>query len=135
MRRAMMFASGGITGWQPCVGIREQVDRACRAACRPAPVSGRIWPVLVAVGRAHFGDQADAADRRHVVADGAARGVERRAEPFFGGLDLEEVVEPDAEALELRREEPGQRIAELSRRSCAGADCAATDDQDRPPRR
>ena len=60
-----------------------------------------------------LGHRADAADRGHAVADRATGGVERRAQPLFGGLDLEEVVEAEPELLELDRGQTRERVAGL----------------------
>ena len=68
-------------------------------------------PLRTASPGAHFSDGADAADRGHAVAHGAARAVEGRAEPFIRGLDFEEVVQSEPELLELDRRDAGQRVA------------------------
>ena len=114
-RRAMTLASAGITGWQAWPGIENRWN-----SVSPAASSGserrrrrRGAPARTsAIG-------ADAADRRHVVADGAAGAVERRPQSFLGGFDLEEVLEAEPELLELRRREARQRIAGQRRRATA----------------
>jgi len=53
--------------------------------------------LLGAIPRPGFGDDAAAANRRNVVAGGAAGAVERRAESVLCGLDFREVLEAEAE--------------------------------------
>ncbi len=62
-------------------------------------------------GRAKLGDDAAAADDRHVVTDRAARAVERRPQAFIGRLDFEEILEAQPELLELRRRDSRERTA------------------------
>ena len=107
-RRAMTFASAGIDGWQRGSGPRTD-GTASRAACRRAR-RRRILPSRSRRRRA-LPRWADAADGRHVVADRAARAVERRSQSFFRGFHLEEIVEPEPESLELDRRDPRQRLA------------------------
>ncbi len=71
--------------------------------------------------RTQLGHRSGAADRRDVVADGAARAVEGGSEPLFARFDLEEVVQPQAELLELDRRESGQRRAQ--RIACLSGQC------------
>ena len=78
--------------------------------------------VLSTVGGAHFGDEADASDCRHVVADSATRSIERGAQPFLGGLHLEKIIQPDPEPLELGRQQPWQRIAKPGRLAVGRSD-------------
>ena len=49
----------------------------------------------------------------------AARAVECRSETFFGEFDLEKVVQPEPELLELHGRDAGQRVPGL-RRACLG---------------
>jgi len=83
--------------------------------------------VRVTPSRAHFRDRARAADGRHVVARGAAGAVERRPEPFFRGFDLEKVVEPQAELLELGGRDAGKRLARRRSAELRGQDDARPD--------
>ena len=71
--------------------------------------------VGVAVPGAHLRHRRDAADHRHVVTGRAARAVEQRAEAFARLFDLHEVVEPEAEGLELAGRDARQRIAGADR--------------------
>ena len=106
--------------------MEERVERRAVRAGERANLA-----VLVPVRGAHLGDEAR---RRPSPARCGRRAqlarVERRAEPFFGCLHLEKVVEPNPEALELGREKAGQRIAERSARSPAPAtDCQQAEQQ------
>src|SRR6185503_15659648 len=77
-------------------GNREQVKE------RFAGGVERLEPaVRGAASRADFRDRPGAADGGHVVAGGAARGVERGPEPFLRRFDFEKVVETEPELLEL----------------------------------
>ena len=80
---------------------------------------------------ADFGDRAHAADGRDGMARGAARAVERRPEPFLGGLDLEEVVATEAELLELSGGDAGQGIAGQRRPRLRDEDTRRGEDQGR----
>jgi hypothetical protein len=64
-----------------------------------------------AAAGANLGDRACASDRGHAVAHRAAGAVERRAKPFARAFDFQEIVEPDAELLELDRRHARKRIA------------------------
>ena len=99
--------------------VRLEHPTKLRALGRRAACVG--LSLLVAVSGANLGYEARPADGGHVVADGAACRVERRTEPLLGSLDLHEVVQADAEPLELRRQDAGQRIAERRRRHSCGA--------------
>ncbi len=66
---------------------------------------------LVAARRPDLGDHAGAANRRHAVADSAARAVERRAEPVFYRLDFREILEAQPELLEVAAGDSRQRIS------------------------
>ena len=79
----------------------------------PASVQPAKRAAAVPVSGADLEDHAAAADGRHVVTDGAARAVERRAKTFLGGFDLGEVVETQPEFAELLGRDAGQRIARL----------------------
>ena len=90
---------------------RVRHDRLTRVPRHREEVKERLPGVVqrleAAVGRSprhpQLGDGAGAAHRRHVVARGAAGAVEGRAEALLGGFHFEEVVEAEAELLELDR--------------------------------
>ena len=66
---------------------------------------------FVSARRPDFRHDARAPDRRHAVADRAARAVERRTEAVFDRLDLREIAETQAELLEFSAGDPRQRIS------------------------
>ena len=68
------------------------------------------FAVGVAAARAHLRHHAAAADRRDVVAGGAAGAVERRAQTFLRRLHLEEIVQPETELFELAGVRPGSGL-------------------------
>ena len=108
---------GGNDGWHACAA-----PRTGGTASRPTRRARRTRPCVVA----------DAGARPRAIAPlppmagtlwHAAQlvAVERRAQALLRGLDLEEVVEPEAELLELARRDARQRIAGLrAARCCAG---------------
>ena len=71
-------------------------------------------------------DGAGAADDGDVVAHGAARAVERRAEALVGRLDLEEVVEAEPELRELCGRDAGERLPRLRHPVCATTHAVAS---------
>src|SRR5262249_28936627 len=97
-------------GLTAVTGKREQVKER---------LAGSVERFELAVGvdlpGAQLGDRPRAADGRDVVADGAARPVERRTEALLGSLDLEEVFEAETELLEFDGRDPGERTPERLR--------------------
>ena len=95
---------------------REQVDQR---------VAGRIqcaeFARLQAIADPRFENDSTAADRRYIVADGAARAVERRPETILGCFDLHEIIEAEAKLREFDSGDPGQWIARLDL-ACLAAD-------------
>ncbi len=85
----------------------EQVNQRVARGVEP-----RMTAAAVAIAGPQLEDDAAAADRRHVVARGAARAVERGPETVIGRLDLGEVLEPEPELAELDRGDAGQRPAD-----------------------
>ena len=90
------------------VRVRRQYRLTSMARNREHVKEGVAGPVQrfelaarVPASGAQLGHRSGSADRRDVVADCAARAVKRRTQPFFGGFNLEEVVEPEAELLEF----------------------------------
>ena len=86
-------------------GHREQLKQRLARGIERLELALRVPP-----GRAQFENDAAAADGRHVVADRAARAVERRAEAFVRRLDFEEVLEAQSELRELGRRDAGERV-------------------------
>ena len=116
-RRAMTFASAGITGWQPCVGNREQVEqrlagrrrrprtRRLRRGRRRAPRAIGLAPPIAG----------------HVVAHGAARAVERRAEALLGVSTSRKSSSPRRNSSNSRGVRPGSGSPGRHARACADA--------------
>ena len=123
MRRAMMLASAGSTGWQPCVGF-EKRWKSVSSGEPSGSVSGRIAPCASRYAARTSDTRLTPPTAGTLWQTAQLRAVERRAEPFFRRLHLEKVVEADPEALELGREKAGQRIAE---RAAAAAPARAAD--------
>ena len=136
-RRAMIVASGGMSGWHAVPRNREQMEERFAGwierleLARGVDAPARISAIIAA-----------AADGRHAVAHGAARAVERRTQPFLGGFDLEKVVEAQAELLELdrascRAADRRARTRATARRVSAAqhSDRADADEARRPGRR
>ena len=76
------------------------------------------FAVRVATACPQLGHRSGSADRRDVVADGAARAVERRPQAFLARFNFEKIVEPEAELLELDRRDAGKRGAQRAARLC-----------------
>ena len=87
---------------------REQLEERL-----PRFVEGLELALGGPAGGTELENGAGAADRGDVVAHGAARAVERRAEALVGRLDLEEVVEAEPELRELRGRDAGERLPRL----------------------
>jgi hypothetical protein len=77
----------------------------------PGSVERLELPVRIPPAGSQLGHRPGAADCRNVVADRAARSVESGTQTFFAGLDLEEVVEPEAKLLKLDWRDARERCA------------------------
>src|SRR4029453_4537958 len=94
-------------------GGRQQMDQ--RVARR---VQSCVSAAAVAVTGAEFENDAAAADRGHVVANSAAGTVVSGAEPFLGGFDLGEIIEPQSKLAELGGRDTRQGAAGRLRGLC-----------------
>ena len=93
-------------GWHVCVGIEKIWNSEPDVGLELHELAA-----FVAARRADLGDHAGAANRRHAVADRAARAVERRTETLLRRFDLREIVEAKPEFLEFAAGDPRQRIS------------------------
>ena len=74
-------------------------------------VQAAEFSIFILIGGAHLDDDAASADGWNAVADGAARAVESRTEPIFGGLDFGEIVESQTELGKFDGRDSRQGIA------------------------
>ena len=103
-------------------GIRKEMDRAYRAACRRRRWAGGSDPVRRGTPARTSETRLTPPTAGTLWQTAQLAPLNAGPEPFFGRLDLEKVVEPDPETFELGRKNPRQRIAELRERAPAPAD-------------